>query len=441
MRRVNRFIFGFLGVLAAVACENPSPLDMHAHTGSADTATTAEMPSGSDPTGAKGSAIDLDSHDILARTDVAPSVTVKHVLIAWKELAPVYGRRMDPRARGRTNEDAAKLAKDVADQLRADPDKIDELVQKYSEDPGSKTGDPYTVDDKSQFMPDFQKLAQRLKEKEVGICHTAYGYHVMERVVPPPPDPLESADILARPEGKGPVWVQHILVAWKDAPAVKGGQMPPDATRDARSKEQADQMVKDALAKLKAGADMTKMMKEMSEDPGSKDDGKPYKVTADAQLVPTFKAMGLRLNPGEYGLVRSPFGWHIMKRVEAPPPDALDSVEILKREPPADHVKIKHILLGYEKAHSQDPRGVKRTREDLDKLVKDTEAKLKSGTKIETLMTDLSEDGASKTGRAFDVSSKSRMPDGLKDLALRLQPNEVGAVMTESGVYIAQRTE
>jgi parvulin-like peptidyl-prolyl isomerase len=348
---------------------------------------------------------------------------------------------MDPRARARTNDDAAKLAQDVAAQLRADPDKIDDLVQKYSEDPGSKTGEPYTVDDKSQFMPDFEKLAHRLKEKEVGICHTPYGYHVMERVLPPPPDPLESADILARPEGKGPAWVQHILVSWKDAPAVKAGQMPPDATRDARTKEQADQIVKDALAKLKAGGDMTKLMKELSEDPGSKDDGKPYKVTADAQLVPTFKAMGLRLNMGEYGLVKSPFGWHLMKRVDAPPPDPLDSVDILKRAEGADHVKIKHILLGYDKAHGPDPRGAKRSREDLDKLVKDTVGKLKGGTKIETLMTDLSEDGASKSGRAFDVSSKSRMPDGLKDLALRLQPSEVGVVMTESGVYIVQRSE
>jgi parvulin-like peptidyl-prolyl isomerase len=437
---VNRFILAFLGVLAVFACENPSPLDMHGHTGLADdqaSSTTAGAAAGS----AKGSAIDLDSHDILARTETTPSVTVKHVLIAWKDLAAVYGRRMDPRARARTNEDAAKLAKDVADQLRADPDKIDELVQKYSEDPGSKTGDPYTVDDKSQFMPDFEKLAHRLKEKEVGICHTPYGYHVMERVIPPPPDPLESADILARPEGKDKVWVQHILVSWKDAPAVKAGQMPPDAARDARTKEQADQTVKDALAKLKAGGDMTKLMKELSEDPGSKDDGKPYPITPDAQYVPTFKAMGLRLNMGEYGLVRSPFGWHLMKRVEAPPPDPLDSVDILKRGEGADHVKIKHILLGYEKAHSPDPRGAKRTREDLDKLVKDTVAKLKGGTKIETLMTDLSEDGASKTGRAFDVTAKSRMPDGLKDLALRLQPNEVGVVMTESGVYIAQRTE
>ena len=48
-------------------------------------------------------------------------------------------------------------------------------------------------------MPEFKKLALRLKEKEVGIVKTNYGYHVMERVLPARPDPLESSDIMARP--------------------------------------------------------------------------------------------------------------------------------------------------------------------------------------------------------------------------------------------------
>src|SRR6476646_5034746 len=72
---------------------------------------------------------DLDSKDILARTDTAPSVYVKHVLIGWK------GVGRDPRAQSRSNKDAAALAKDVYNQLKGNPDKIDELVKKYSEDP------------------------------------------------------------------------------------------------------------------------------------------------------------------------------------------------------------------------------------------------------------------------------------------------------------------
>ena len=44
--------------------------------------------------------------------------------------------------------------------------------------------------------------------------------------------------------------------------------------------------------------------------------GEGYEVTPDAQRVFEFKRLGLRLRPGEAGLVMSKFGWHIMKRVE-----------------------------------------------------------------------------------------------------------------------------
>jgi parvulin-like peptidyl-prolyl isomerase len=433
-------------LLVSAACENPSPLDMRGKTPALPGPTPAEA---SDPhanpltPSAKPGQqwIDLDSKDILARTDAAGSAEVKHVLVAWKELASAYPRgRMDPRAKARSNDDAAKMAKDIADQLGQHPEKIDDLVSQYGEDPGAKSGEPYHIDSNAGFAPDFQRLALRLKMNEVGICHTPFGYHVVERVAPTPPDPLESADILARPAQTGPNWVQHILVSWKDAPAVKAGQLPPDAKRDARSKADADAMMKDAFAKLKGGADMAGLMKQLSEDPGSKDDGSPYKVSAQAQLVEPFKALGLRLEMGEYGMVKSQFGWHLMKRVPQPPPDPLDSVEILKREP-ADHVKIKHLLVGYAKHHSSDPRGQSRSREDLDKLVKDTVAKLSGGASIDPMMESLSEDGASRTKRAFDITAKTPAPDNLKDLALRLKVGEVGSVMTEFGVYIVQRVE
>ena len=55
---------------------------------------------------------------------------MKHVLLGWKDLAPFYARRggIDARAKDRSNADAAKLAKDVLAQLKANPAKIDELV-------------------------------------------------------------------------------------------------------------------------------------------------------------------------------------------------------------------------------------------------------------------------------------------------------------------------
>src|SRR6185436_17093165 len=99
--------------------------------------------------------------------------------------------------------------------------------------------------------------------------------------------------------------------------------------------------------------------------------------------------------------VKSPFGWHIIKRITPPPPppppppDPLDSVDILKREPAGTKAKVKHILLGWDAVHAEDERAKKRDRKTLEKLVKDTVAKLKKGDKIEPLMAELSEDPGS----------------------------------------------
>ena len=298
------------------------------------------------------------------------------------------------------------------------------------------TGEPYTVDKDTPFVPEFKQLALRLNVNEVGIVKTAFGYHVMMRVPPPPLDPLESKDILDRPAEAGPIPVQHVLIGWKDAPMAKRSADP--RAKD-RTKEQADKLATDILAKAKAGEDFTKLMKDFSEDPGSKDTGKSYDVAPDAPYVDSFKKLSLRLHEGEVGLVKSPFGWHIIKRV---PPDSLESADILKRDVQAPKVKVKHILLGWTDAHAEDPRGTKRTRAELEKLVKDTEAKLQAGAKIEDLMKSLSEDpGSAKSGDGYDVTAESQFVPPFKNLALRLKLNEVGAVKSPYGIHVMKRVE
>ena len=188
--------------------------------------------------------------------------------------------------------------------------------------------------------------------------------------------------------------------------------------------------------------DLTELMKLYSEDPGSKDDGKAYDVNPDSPMVEPFKKMSLRLKVGEAGLVKSPFGWHVIKRVPPPPPDPLESADILKREPVTQKAKVKHILLGWDKLNSDDERAKKRTREQLDKLVKDTMAKLKGGAKIEPLMAELSEDpGSAKSGTDYDVTPDAGLVEPFKNLSLRLNKGEVGAVKTNFGIHIIQRTE
>jgi len=390
--------------------------------------TTAQVGPGS---AAAGPVEDLDSKDILNRKDTSPEVQVKHVLLGWKDLSAAYRGHMDPRAAGRSNADAAKLAREVYE--RAQKEDFDKLVADLSEDPGSKSGEPYTVATDTQFVPEFKQLALRLMLNEVGIVKTNYGYHVIKRVPPPPPDPLESADILARPGEAGPVNVQHVLIGWKGAPAAR------TATR---TKAEADKLATEILAKARAGEDMAALMKQYSEDPGSKDTGKPYEVAADTQFVEPFKKLALRLKVGEAGLVKTPFGWHVIKRAAPPPPDTLESADVLAREPVTQMAKVKHILLSYADTKGEDPRGQKRTRAELEKLVADTVAKLKGGAKIEPLMAELSEDpGSAKTGNSYDATPDAGLVEPFKKLSLRLKPGEVGVVKTDFGFHIIQRVD
>jgi len=391
---------------------------------------------------------DIDSKDILARKDTADRVFVKHVLLGWKDLAvlPQYQGHMDPRAEKRTNDDAAKLAQDILGKLKAKPDDIDALVKQYSEDPGGTSGEPYEVAPDTAFVPEFKLLALRLKEKEAGIVKTSFGYHVIERIPPPPPDPLESTDILNRttPE-TGTVWVQTILIGWKDVPLAQ--QMKLDPRAAARTKADADKVAKDVLAKVRAKADMAKLMKEFSEEPGSKDTGKAYDLSPQTQVGPLepFKRLALRLKVNEAGLVKTPIGWSIVKRLTGKPvepPDSLESADILKRAPKTEKAKVKHILLGWKDVHAgNDPRS-QRDRAALEKLVKETVAKLKKGDKIEPLMAELSEDpGSAKTGTGYDVTPDAGLVPPFKNLSLRLDKNEVGVVKTDFGIHIIQRIE
>ncbi|MBZ0231636.1 MAG: peptidylprolyl isomerase, partial [Deltaproteobacteria bacterium] len=253
---------------------------------------------GSSTSGPAGST-DLDSKDILARTETSPEVDVKHVLVGWSELAEAYGGNLDPRAAKRSQADAARLATEILGKLKKDPAQIDALVKQHSEDPGSLRGEPYTVRADAPFVPEFKNLALRLKANEAGIVKTRFGYHVMVRPAPPPPDPLASNDILARPPTKDRVHVQHILLGWKGVPAARPNQDPRAAARD---KAATDKLAKELLDRVRAGEDMPKLMKEFSEDPGSKDNGRVYEVQP-GRMVPPFEALSTRLNLDEAGLV------------------------------------------------------------------------------------------------------------------------------------------
>src|SRR5262249_31761588 len=89
-----------------------------------------------------------------------------------------------------------------------------------------------------------------------------------------------------------------------------------DKRAAARTKKDAQDLIRTLMDQIGKGADFDALMKQYSEDPGSATTARAYSVSPDAQLVIEFKQLGLRLKIGEVGALQSEYGFHIMKRVK-----------------------------------------------------------------------------------------------------------------------------
>lgn len=131
---------------------------------------------------------------------------------------------------------------------------------------------------------------------------------------PAAPGPLtDSQDIMAREPRTDKAEVLHVLIGWAELAPAYGGRM--DERAKTRSKADADTLAADVLERARAGEDFRGLMKAHSEDWGSATAGTSYTATPDAGLVPPFKALSLRLEPGETGIVQTDFGWHVITRI------------------------------------------------------------------------------------------------------------------------------
>jgi peptidyl-prolyl cis-trans isomerase SurA len=74
---------------------------------------------------------------------------------------------------------------------------------------------------------------------------------------------------------------------------------------------------KEILAKIRNGEDFTKLAADFSEDPGSKQRGGDLGFFDRRRMVQAFDSVAFSLKTGEVSeLVRTPFGWHIIKLLE-----------------------------------------------------------------------------------------------------------------------------
>ena len=125
--------------------------------------------------------------------------------------------------------------------------------------------------------------------------------------------PIESADILRRTRVQMPVAVKHVLIGWGDLEDNYGGPM--DKRAKARDRFEAEDLMRMIEKKLRSGTPIEVLMIEHSGDKGTAD-GSAISVRVDSKLVPGFVALSTRLENGEHGIVKSEYGYHLIKRVK-----------------------------------------------------------------------------------------------------------------------------
>jgi peptidyl-prolyl cis-trans isomerase D len=159
------------------------------------------------------------------------------------------------------------------------------------------------------------------------------------------------------------------------------------------------------------------------------------------RLVVVAMSVLVACGPGSKG------GPAMNNRINSPGPVAqgsdVASGDILAREPVANTAQVKHILISWKDLESaQDQRAQKRTKAEAEALVKSLMTQIKAGADFDMLMKQHSEDpGSASTARAYPVSPDAQLVIEFKQLALRLNVNEVGVVQSDFGFHIMKRIE
>ena len=123
----------------------------------------------------------------------------------------------------------------------------------------------------------------------------------------PPPAPPEPAPAPAPAKPPESVAAQHVLITYR------GAKNAPKEVK--RTKAAAKTLADEVAAKAKAGTDFSALVKDYSEDPGTKDRlGSVGKFTPDKMVKP-FSDAAFKLAVDEVSApVETEFGFHVIKR-------------------------------------------------------------------------------------------------------------------------------
>ncbi|MEO8209198.1 MAG: peptidylprolyl isomerase, partial [bacterium] len=204
-----------------------------------------------------------------------------------------------------TPEDSIKAYQKANDALKKLKDGVpfEEVAMEFSDDVSAKQngGDLYYFT-AGMTVPEFEDAIYELKVGEYSKepVRTSFGVHI-----------VKLTDKRKRSEG---IRASHILIQdQKDS----AGQVIDSIGTYNKAKE--------VLARIKNGEDFAKVATEVSQDPGSAPKGGDLGFFDRRRMVQSFDSAAFLLKVGEVSdLVRTPFGWHIIKVTEIKPYSTFD---------------------------------------------------------------------------------------------------------------------
>jgi peptidyl-prolyl cis-trans isomerase SurA len=191
-----------------------------------------------------------------------------------------------------TDEQAAALSKVLLDSIKAGAN-FEEMVKRHSSDNFSKEagGDIFYVT-AGQLPVEFEDAAYATPEGTVypEVVKTRYGYHLIK--------------VTEKRERTPQIKASHILVdVYNDSGAVDSAE--------ALSK------VQKAYALVKDGGDFAEVVRQYSDDSGTKDNGGDLGFFERRMMVKEFDEAAFNLNVGEVSdIVKTNYGYHIIKVTE-----------------------------------------------------------------------------------------------------------------------------
>ncbi|MDQ3020404.1 MAG: peptidyl-prolyl cis-trans isomerase [Bacteroidota bacterium] len=202
-------------------------------------------------------------------------------------------------------EDSIKAYQKANDALKKLKDGVpfEEVAMEFSDDMSAKQngGDLYYFT-AGMTVPEFEDAIYELKVGDYSKepVRTTFGLHI-----------VKLTDKKKRSDG---IRASHILI--QDQKDSAGQVIDSIGTYN---------KAKDVFSRIKNGEDFAKVATEVSQDPGSAPKGGDLGFFDRRRMVQSFDSAAFLLKAGEVSeLVRTPFGWHIIKVTEIKPYSAFD---------------------------------------------------------------------------------------------------------------------